>query len=197
MKKPLTLNFWLFTYLASSCSPDLRFMHRQNGHLWCTWMLIMTWNLSELLTLMRWKQVGSTSDVNIIVQMDRAPGYDNSNGNWTGTKRYRVTKDANTNTISSTAIQDLGEVNMGDPNSLTSFIQWASNAYPATNYALVLWDHGGGWQKKATFGPRQIAPAMKKDISIHFLKVCPTTLANPQNPFKFQVHRGPRYFPNH
>ena len=51
---------------------------------------------------------------------------------------------------------------MGDPNSLTSFIQWASNAYPATNYALVLWDHGGGWQKKGNLWTQGYGARNKK-----------------------------------
>lgn len=124
--------------------------------------------------------VGSTADINIIVQMDRVPGYDNSNGNWTGTKRFRVTKDANTNTISSAVIQDLGELNMGDPATLTSFIQWASTNYPADNYALILWDHGGGWQKKnATLGPRKIMPVLNQGNSNNLFKSLPFN-TNPQ-----------------
>jgi hypothetical protein len=141
------------------------------------------------------EKVGSTNDVNIIVQMDRAPGYDNSNGNWTGTKRFRVTQDANTSTISSTEIQDLGEVNMGDPNSLVSFIQWASTNYPATNYALVLWDHGGGWQKKATFGPRQIAPGIKKDILSSLYKSLPYKPFVSSNPIQITGVPGTKIFP--
>ena len=44
------------------------------------------------------------------------------------------------------AIADLGEVNMGDPSTLASFVNWATTAFPATHNALILWDHGGGWQ---------------------------------------------------
>jgi hypothetical protein len=110
-----------------------------------------------IIDLNEMEKVGSTADVNIIVQMDRTSGYDVSNGNWTGTKRFRVTKDNSTSTISSAVLQDLGEVNMGDPNSLTSFISWATTNYPATNYALVLWDHGGGWQKKGISDPVKIS----------------------------------------
>jgi len=35
-------------------------------------------------------RVGSTSLVNIVVQFDRAIGYNNSYGDWTTTKRYLV-----------------------------------------------------------------------------------------------------------
>jgi len=107
------------------------------------------------------EMVGSTADVNIVVQMDRAPGYDNSNGDWRTTRRFLVQQDNDDNTLSSPSLQDLGEVNMGDPATLTSFIQWAEMNYPANNYALVLWDHGGGWQKKkagAGMGKKALVP---------------------------------------
>lgn len=92
--------------------------------------------------------VGSTTNVNIVVQFDRRAGYDNSNGDWTGAKRFSVINDANgyDNTIVSPVISDLGEVNMGDPNELISFINWAKTDYPADYYLLVLWDHGSGWK---------------------------------------------------
>ena len=90
--------------------------------------------------------VGSTSNVNIVVQFDRIPGYDSTNGNWTGTRRYYVTHDADTVTINSNLIQDLGEVNMADPNTLVNFTEWAMQNYPADHYALILWNHGSGWK---------------------------------------------------
>ena len=34
---------------------------------------------------------------------------------------------------------------MSEPESLTDFIKWAKNNYPADRYMLVLWDHGGGF----------------------------------------------------
>jgi len=90
--------------------------------------------------------VGSNDDVQIIVQFDRSPQYDISNGNWTDTRRFRVMQDLNTSTISSPAVQNLGEVNMGAPQSLVDFVRWAIQNYPAQRYCLVLWDHGGGWK---------------------------------------------------
>ncbi len=37
-------------------------------------------------------QFGSTTDLDIIVQFDRIPEYDSSCGDWTTTKRFRVTR---------------------------------------------------------------------------------------------------------
>ncbi len=91
---------------------------------------------------------GSTTRVKIVVQMDRAEGYDTSNGNWTGAKRFYVTQDTNTAIINSPVIADLGEVNMGALATLQGFIEWAIANYPAQHYALVLWDHGSGWREQ-------------------------------------------------
>ncbi len=44
----------------------------------------------------------------------------------------------------STPVEAWGEVNMGDPATLTRFIDTSEALYPADNYALVMWDHGGG-----------------------------------------------------
>ena len=87
---------------------------------------------------------GSDSNINVIIQIDRIPGYDSSNGDWTGAKRYYAIKDSDSSIISSPVVQDLGEVNMGSAITLQNFIQWSKSNYPAENYALILWDHGSG-----------------------------------------------------
>ena len=94
--------------------------------------------------------VGSTSQVNLLVQFDRGPGYDTRYGNWTNTQRFKITQ--NMEPTISNAVSDWGdgiggrEVNMGDPHVLHSFVKWAKDNYPAEHYALILWDHGDGWR---------------------------------------------------
>ena len=92
--------------------------------------------------------IGSTTQVSVVVQIDRikTPSYDTSNGDWGTTRRYYITHDSNTPMINSQLIADLGELDMGAPETLTDFVQWAMQAYPAENYLLVLWNHGRGWQ---------------------------------------------------
>ena len=80
--------------------------------------------------------------VNVVVQMDRIPYYDDRYGDWTGCRRFLVTHGATPTPQQS--IDDLGEVNMGDLNTLVDFVVWATTNYPANNYMLVLWDHGAG-----------------------------------------------------
>ena len=37
-----------------------------------------------------------------------------------------------------------GKKSMTDPSTLTSFINYCKNNYPANRYELIMWDHGGG-----------------------------------------------------
>ena len=90
--------------------------------------------------------IGSSYDVNVIVEFDRTPGQDTTNGNWEDTKRFKVEKDFDTATITSEPLQDIGEQNMGDPQTLIDFAKWTFENYPAQRYALVLWDHGGAYR---------------------------------------------------
>jgi hypothetical protein len=94
------------------------------------------------------EQVGSNDNINIVVQVDRTPGYDSSNGDWTTTRRYYIRSDADANVINSDLLCDLGELNMGDPNTLQDFITWAKTRYPADRYMLVLWNHGEGFRAR-------------------------------------------------
>jgi len=86
--------------------------------------------------------IGSTDNVSIVVQLDRIPGYDNRFDDWKDCKRFYVTKGMTP--TPENAVQNLTEVNMGDPDTLTNFRNWAISSYPADKYCLVLSDHGSG-----------------------------------------------------
>ena len=97
------------------------------------------------------EEAGSTEDVNIVALMDRAEGYDTTNGDWTDWRYYYVDKDpaGSNGEIISTEIEyplleNGSEPNMGDPQTLIDFVTWTMNEYPAEHYMLSLWDHGGG-----------------------------------------------------
>ncbi len=92
--------------------------------------------------------VGSDANINIVLQMDRAAGYSTTYDNWTTCKRFLITAGMTPNAAN--AISDLGEVDMGSPTTLSDFVKWGYANYPATNYFVVLWDHGNGWTKSAT-----------------------------------------------
>lgn len=83
--------------------------------------------------------VGSSPSVNVVVQAEMNPA--TQPGTWRG----RIVKNmpsTDWQAVSATG----GGVDMTNPQTLTDFILWAKNSYPAENYALVLWSHGGGWK---------------------------------------------------
>lgn len=93
------------------------------------------------------EQLGSTSDVNIVVQWKRIAGYDSTNGDWKTTRRYYVTRDSDTETVNSSLLVDMGTgVDMGTPNTLRDFLQWGVRSFPARKYMVVIWNHGAGWR---------------------------------------------------
>ena len=99
------------------------------------------------------EQVGSSGQVNVVVQMDRSAGYTTDDGNWSGARRYLVDADSDSSKISSPALADLGSVDSGDPATVVDFVDWSVQAYPAVRYGLVLWNHGGGWRSSTAPDP--------------------------------------------
>ncbi len=95
---------------------------------------------------------GSTKNVKVIVQIDRAAGYDTSNDDWTDTRRYLITRNSNASTITSVRLDDtpLGELDMADPDNLKDFVDWGVSNFPAEHYCLIIWDHGNGWSVRST-----------------------------------------------
>lgn len=91
-------------------------------------------------------QVGSSSKVAIAVQAEFSPYYTDG---VTDTNTYRLLVQSGSAAVNLNAATDIGDVDMGSPSALTSFIQWATSTYPAQHYALILWDHGAGWKDRA------------------------------------------------
>ena len=106
--------------------------------------------------------VGSNSQLNIVVQIDRYASGFAGDGDWSDTRRYLITQDSDLNSITSPIVQSLGELDMGDPQTLIDFVTWAVQNYPAKKYALVLSDHGGGW----TGGFSDMTSSSYSDLSI-------------------------------
>ncbi len=103
-------------------------------------------------------------NLNVIVLIDRA--VDSSDGgdtaaptesggsDWTDTRLYRIKSDTSTSYFGSERLDDggsgaghianLGEKMMDDPATLSWFMGYSKANFPAQNYALILWNHGGG-----------------------------------------------------
>jgi uncharacterized protein (TIGR03382 family) len=80
------------------------------------------------------------TNYNLVVQIDRIPGNDSSNGDWTDCRRFYIEPDpSGDRVIRSTELENLGEVNMGHPQTLADFIVWGIEAYPAKRYAVMVW----------------------------------------------------------
>lgn len=77
------------------------------------------------------KAVGSTNDVNIVVLWDK---YDDV------ANLYHV--ELNELKIIPKFALNGEEVNMGDPNTLETFVRFTMCHFRSDNYALILWDHG-------------------------------------------------------
>jgi hypothetical protein len=103
-----------------------------------------TLEADALLNLEQLAQVGSTSQVKFVVQIDRGLVYTHAslgNISWTrgGAKRLLV------NNGSFTLLQELGPTDSGDETVFSDFIHWGVTNYPAQHTMLILWDHGGSW----------------------------------------------------
>ncbi len=82
--------------------------------------------------------VGPSSNIKIVTEIDRL-----SDWNGSGNSNTRVYEIANHSAIQ---VADLGELNMGAPATLSSFVTWATTSYPAKKRLLMLSDHGDGWR---------------------------------------------------
>lgn len=94
-------------------------------------------------------RVGGGAGVRWLVQLDRAPDdpgdarYTDAAllgvAAWQGAKRLEITPGA------AVELEDLGEVDMGRPETLRDFLAWGVAEAPAARTAVILWNHGGAW----------------------------------------------------
>ncbi len=126
-----------------------------------------------MMDLNEMEMIGSTDQVMIVTQVDRFRGGYSGDGNWDSTRRYLVTYDDDLNNVGSELLMDLGEKNMGDANTLSDFLTWAIQSFPADKHILIMSDHGMGWpggwsdpapaqRDRSTNAP--LVSAMKDDI---------------------------------
>ena len=93
--------------------------------------------------LMQMASVGSGPGLDIEAFIDRSPKYSDAPlgnlGNWSGAKVVQVNKG------SFKEEQNLGNVDSGDPATLSNFISSAAKRHPSDKLALIIWDHGAAW----------------------------------------------------
>lgn len=117
------------------------------------------------------EKLGSTNDVNVIVEIARMEHDKKGNGgekpnssyfsnpyqerekpqfyfgvgNTPGVERYYVLKDDDEMRVQSVVKERVPDVDHGSSEALANFGKWATEKYPADHYALVVWNHGSGW----------------------------------------------------
>ncbi len=77
-------------------------------------------------------KVGSNDFLNIISLIDRENGPATLNY----IEKGKIKK-----------LKDMGELDMGDYKVMVKFVKDMVAAYPAKHYALIVWNHGSGWDK--------------------------------------------------
>jgi len=127
-------------------------------------------NLEEYMVqdLLDMEKIGSSQDMNLLVQIDR--GDENATTQFSGGKpgasRYFVEKfklqpgdldgytgenppslprlRAEHDKITSPELKTFGQVDSSDPKVLKDFLTWGMKEYPAQNYLIIPFGHGGG-----------------------------------------------------
>lgn len=170
LSSALKLAFFAILTAASACGGDDETAHASGaGQKTITVMVYMNADndlessaLADLKEMMAAQPGGK---FNLLVEIDRAEKFSSSPvgglANFTSTKRLRVEPGK------LVELADLGEQNMSDPKTLSGFVAWAAQTAPADRYALVLWDHGGGW---TGFGLDNTAPPADLTLSLPELR---------------------------
>lgn len=112
-------------------------------------------------------EAAATEGVEILALLDRTAGYDSGDGDWTGTRLYRVKADPggiNYSLVSErlacpglglAASGDDSELNLGAPGVLSAFIDFGKENYPAHRTMVILWGHGAGWRSPSEGPPAE------------------------------------------
>lgn len=133
------------------------------------------------------ESVGSSRNLNLVVQWDRRSTQDDldllyptdSTQSWFSTRRYLVVRDPNQQgvdpnallptdpgfRIASSPLLDLGELDMGDPQTLIDFASWCFERFPARHYLLVINGGGYGWKPRSRAGVRGMVNDLSPDPS--------------------------------
>ena len=78
------------------------------------------------------------SDLNVVIQTGGATKWDNGNISADTRQRWLIQNGE------MSLCEDIGQDSMCTESSLSDFVSWSAETYPADRYILTLWDHGGG-----------------------------------------------------
>ncbi len=84
-------------------------------------------------------RIGSSDQATFVVEFDSA-------GTYRETIRYEISKPNPAGKSHPIIVEKMGETDSGNPKTLAAFLLWGIKTYPADNYFLILWNHGGGFK---------------------------------------------------
>lgn len=161
-KKYLLLVTLCFVFFTCSFDTSTQVAHFQKKEKEWTFLVYMAAdNNLEAAAIRDFNELESVkldkTVISILVLLDRSPYYDNSNGNWVGTRLYEVVYDYHglDNIIRSKEIDcpvlDIGpgketNLNVADPVVLEKTIDFVQERYKAKNFGFIMWGHGTGWR---------------------------------------------------
>jgi len=96
------------------------------------------------------EEVGSNENLNMVVQWASLKNKE--------TQRLLVSKDEDTQNVTTKPLEVMAAVDMGDYKQLIEFIRWGVQKYPAKKYMIAVWNHGNGWYRLGSgLGQRDIS----------------------------------------
>ena len=141
-------------------------------------------NVSDALhNVAQMATVGSDSNINIVVQWKQSNCASCGNATFNETRRYLIkphsASDISQITAGNTAVLDpdllpfnsayyntsTKQTDMGNYLVLQDFVKWGSTTYPADNLAVVVWDHGSGWETVPS-NDRSVGKRVHRAVSI-------------------------------
>lgn len=147
MEKGLVFAFLFFAFLGCTYDKDENSLKEVYVHDSVKWNYILYMaadnNLERfaIKNLHEIKSVLNGKDVNVIVLLDRAAGYDKTEGNWTTTRILELSHDSS---LEEDCLLELGELDTASPKTLADFLDFCKEYYPANRTILNIWSHGFG-----------------------------------------------------
>ena len=89
------------------------------------------------------ESVGSDENTHIVTIADQGKQW---NAAFKGAKVFYLKKDNDMSKINSPLLKNLGQVNTADPQFMASSIAEIIKKFPAEHIAIIIGDHGAGWQ---------------------------------------------------
>ena len=145
-------------------------------------------NLEEagIVDINEMEMVGSSKDINVVVELDRSAQCYTGHDNWTGARRYYITEGFQ-DEIDSILLDDLGPVDSGNTDTFIDFFTWGARSFPSEKVALIFWNHGWSWsmapQTQSTKG------IMDDDSTGNDISVAEGELASILETFVVQTNR--------